>query len=86
MQRQFKEFGVSRREREQAIVGLAENSTYNHRLARRLSQAAIDEDGGQRKQRKNKQGAISLTPRVGIIVHTTYSLRTRTNVLGTYQV
>ena len=56
MQRQFREFGLSRREHEQSIVGLAENSTYNHRLARRLMRTALDEDGDQRKQRKNKQG------------------------------
>ena len=61
MQRQFKEFAVSRREHEQSIVGLAENSTYDHHLSRRLTQTALDEEGNQRKQRKNKQGAISLT-------------------------
>lgn len=55
MQRQFREFGVSRREHEQSIVGLAANSTYNHGLARRLTRTAVDEDG-ERKQRKNKQG------------------------------
>ena len=65
MQRQFKEFGVSRREHEQSIVGLAQNSTYDHHFARRLAQRALDDDGNQRKQRKNKQGEISLI----VLVH-----------------
>lgn len=54
MQRQFSEFGVSQRERH--TTGLADNSKFDIRLARRLANSVQYEDINRHKQPKNKQG------------------------------